>query len=313
MYLWVMNSLHGHMPNQQRILPFILIISCLAMRFTACNGLKECPDIPVLCSIQAEPDMDTLQFRKDLEELRLRGYRTFQLDIPIIKSLQGMPQADSGLIKILPGLSEMCNRYFPDWTLALVRLHPDSIADTLHLKPQNYDQWCSHYLHSAESYLSQITHPPERLIAGYDLPLTDTLPCLNLWMQALQSRFREVTWLIPVQRIPHPIHIVCTETGVLWRLISDDNSKPLVRKTLRKLADNSPGKPVYIGAFFPRQTDAYFDFVNILRFWPDTGKLRGIVFTSLFPRPVFLDTVSPGNLGEEQKLQMKIQAYLKKS
>lgn len=281
----------------------------LLMCFGACTSLER-KEIPLACSVQAEGDMSMQQFSRDLYMLKSQGFDYFQLDIPLIRGEAGMPAVDTTIVKILPLLSRMSAAYFPDWTLAIVRLHPDSIIDSISFRKQGSRLWCEKYIQASETYLERLSVHPTRLVAGSNLPGADSILCLNTWLQNLSLKYKNLTWLIPEEELPHPLHTHCTETGIIRSLTSDEASKPLARKMNQYIAEICGDKPVFIGAFYPRSAYAETDFINLLRFWPDQTELSGITFASLFPRPVILDTLSPGSAGYQTELIQEIEKYL---
>lgn len=255
--------------------------------------------------------MDTRAFEQELTRLHQMGFREIRLDLPLIRDKQGLPQADTTLLALLPGLLRRCTSVFPDWSVAITRLHPDSIADSVSFRKAGPEVWCQAYIREAERYLNTLPGKPHHLIAGWHLPLTDTLPCLSQWMQSLHSRARQVSWVLSPDQLPHPLQQAGTETALLWTLPGDEPSKPASRMLARHLTPHiPPNQGLYIACFTPRPGQADADFRNLFRFWPEELNLSGVTFASVFPVSTLTDSVLPGNLHQEKNLKQAITEYL---
>lgn len=255
--------------------------------------------------------MDTIAFRQELNRLHQMGFREVRLDLVLIRDDRGLPLADTAVLALLPGLLEVCTSTFPDWSIAITRLHPDSIADSISFRKAGADVWCQAYTREAERYLSLLPGKPRHLIAGWHLPLTDTLPCLSQWMQSLHPRAHQVSWLLSPEQLPHPLQEAGTETAILWTLPGDQPSKPASRTLARAVAAHiHTGTQLYIGSFTPRPGQAETDFHNLFRFWPEEVPLSGVTFASVFPISTLTDSALPGNLHEEKNLKQAITEYL---
>jgi hypothetical protein len=258
-----------------------------------------------------EAGMDTLEFRNELKRLYAIGFREIRLDLPLVRSEEGLPMADTGLIPVIPSLLQACREVFPYWSIALTRLHPDSIADSLSVRKLGTGIWCNAYILEAEKYLACLPGKPRHLIAGWSLPETDTLPCLEEWMHSLSLRAEQVCWLLPPERLPHRLQQAGTETGILWVLPGDQASKPAARNLAKSISQHiSPHTSLYIGAFSPRAGQAPEDFRNLFRFWPEHISLSGVTFATVFPFSTLTDSLNPGTLYYEQELKQEISHYL---
>ena len=284
------------------LLPILCLLSCTS---------PTRQHVPLSCALMPEAGMDTMAFKEELKRIRELGFQEIRLDLPLIRSAQGLPLADTALLKLLPGLVQACQEKFPYWSVAITRLHPDSIADSVSLRLAGKDLWCQQYIQEAERYLALLPAKPRHLIAGWHLPETDTFPCLEVWMKTLRTRAENVCWLLPPERLPHRLHQAGTETGILWTLPGDQASKPASRKmTQAILKEINSSQTIYIGSFSPRPGQAEADFRNIFRFWPETVSLSGVTFASVFPVSTLTDSLIPGNLHEEIALKQEIRHYL---
>lgn len=255
--------------------------------------------------------MDTLALRQELNRLHQMGFREIRLDLALIRDDRGLPLADTAVLALLPGLLEVCTSTFPDWSIAITRLHPDSIADSISFRKAGADVWCQAYTREAERYLSLLPGKPRHLIAGWHLPLTDTLTCLAHWMQSLHTRAHQVSWLLSPEQLPHPLQKAGTETALRWTLPGDELSKPASRMLARNLTPHiPPNQGLYIASFTPRPGQAEADFRNLFRFWPEELNLSGVTFASVFPVSTLTDSVLPGNLHPEKNLKQAITEYL---
>lgn len=288
-----------------RILPYLLPILCLL----SCTSPTR-QHVPLSCALMPEAGMDTVAFKEELKRIRDLGFQEIRLDLPLLRSAVGLPMADTAVLSLLPGLVQACQEKFPHWSVAITRLHPDSIADSVSLRITGREAWCQHYIQEAERYLALLPTKPRHLIAGWNLPETDTFPCLEVWMKTLRTRAEQVCWLLPPERLPHRLQQAGTETGILWVLPGDQASKPASRKMTQAITKSiNPSGTVYIGSFSPRPGQGDTDFINLFRFWPETVSLSGITFASVFPVSTLTDSIMPGNLYYESALKQEINLY----
>ena len=294
----------------QKLTGSLSLLAYLLIFIFACNPLPPRQHIPMACSIQVEADMDTLLFEQHLDSLKTAGFTYFQLDLPLLRNAHGLPMPDTAISQLIPQLSNSIVARFPQWTLCIKRLHPDSVANAETMEHHQAIEWCEYYIQAAEFYIQGLQQTPYRFVAGVHLPLADSLPCLQNWLLSLQPRFQQVTWLIPPEKFPHPIHTACTENGVYLTLASGKASKPYVRSLVHSVQNGKDTKDIFIGAFYPRHGTAKDDFINLLRFWKAEYQVSGITFASIFPVPVFQNPNAPGSLYHETDLKDEIHRYL---